>query len=138
MVGTCKYCRDSVTQVSGQQSSGISRQAGAGNCAGLSTVRIQHTVRVRVLVVIFHVIRTEYQYGTVLYTLQELVVVVMVISYNILPVLYCSKDDGEACAISRKRTTNSKLNTSIIGGCGVMGRGVRNVDFFQQMNVIRA
>ena len=40
-----------------------------------------------------------------------------------------SKDD-EACAISGKRTTNSKLNTSIIGGCGV---GVRIVDFFSNI-----
>ena len=41
-----------------------------------------------------------------------------------------SKDD-EACAISGKRTTNSKLNTSIIGGCG--GVGVRIVDFFSNI-----
>ena len=40
-----------------------------------------------------------------------------------------SKDD-EACAISGKRTTNSKLNTSIIGGCGV---SVRIVDFFSNI-----
>ena len=46
---------------------------------------------------------------------------------------YCTKDD-EACAISGKRTANSKLNTSItgIGGCGV-GRGVRIVDFFSNI-----
>ena len=43
-----------------------------------------------------------------------------------------SKDD-EACAISGKRTTNSKLNTSIIGGCGV---GVRIVDFFSNIRAI--
>ena len=65
------------TQVSGSQ-------AGAGYCAGLSTVRVQHTVRVPyVPVVIFHVVRTEYQYGTVL---QELVLGGG--GYNILRVLY--------------------------------------------------
>ena len=41
-----------------------------------------------------------------------------------------SKDD-EACAISGKSTTNSKLNTSIIGGCRV-GVGVI-VDFFSNI-----
>ena len=46
---------------------------------------------------------------------------------------YRSKDDEAYCVISGKRTTNSKLNTSIIGGrCGV-GRGVRIVDFFSNI-----